>query len=222
MNPWLGLETLSCFPNKCQCEAIQEGLIRQPSSFWSSLAYIFTGILIYRSLKDKTLELKMWTIVCFLLGMSSMFGHASFTKLALAMDFASIVLVLSFFVVLNLFTLLKIRFGNMLIYFSAYYFLIFMAMYFMGKWAKIGICLMIFVLTFQDIVRETGKDLFRYKNLQLTLFILGLSFAFFVLDENHVMCAPNSLWQWHSLWHIGTAVAMFFYGKWRLSEFKLR
>ena len=218
MNPWRGLEAISCFPEKCQCEAAREEIIRQPSAFWSSFAYVFAGIFLYRYLKSKTLELKMWTGVCFLLGVTSMFGHASFTKLALALDFASIVLVLSFFLILNLMMLLKIRLRAMLIYLSLYYLLIFTAMFFMDKWVKIGICLVIFVLSFQDIIRETGKDFFKFKSLQLALLILTLSFTFFVLDENHVMCDPYSIWQWHSLWHIGTAGAMFLYGQWRLTR----
>ena len=218
MKSWFGLESIVCFPDKCQCEAAGEGIIRQPSSFWSSWAYLFVGIFVYRYLKNKTLELKMWTAVCFLLGITSMFGHASFTKLALALDFASIVLVLSFFMMLNLFMLLKIRLRPMLIYFSIYYFSIFFAMYYMDKWVKIGICLMVFVLSFQDIIRESGKEFFRSKSLMVSLLALTLSFAFFVMDENHIMCDPHSFFQWHSLWHIGTAVAMFFYGKWRLSE----
>jgi hypothetical protein len=218
MKPWFGLESIICFPDKCQCEAAGEGIIRQPSSFGSSFAYLFAGIYLYRYLKNKSLELKMWTGVCFLLGITSMFGHASFTKLALALDFASIVLVLSFFLLLNFFSLLQIRLRHMMIYFCLYYFSIFMAMYFMEKWVRIGICLIIFVLSIQDVIRETGRDFFKFKSLQLALVILTLSFAFFVMDENHVMCDPHSLWQWHSLWHIGTAMAIFFYGKWRLSE----
>jgi hypothetical protein len=218
MKSWFGLESIICFPDKCQCEAAGEGIIRQPSSFWSSWAYLLAGIFLYRYLKNKSLELKMWTGVCFLLGITSMLGHASFTKLALAMDFASIVLVLIFFSILNFFMLLQIRLTHMLICFAGFYVVLVLAMHSMGKWGQIGICVIVMALSVNDILRETGKDFFKYKSLNYALLILSISFVIFVMDENHVMCDPQSLWQWHSFWHIGTAIAMFFYGKWRLSE----
>lgn len=40
MNPWKNFEPPSCYPDSCQCEAVRDAFIRQPSSFWSSLAYV--------------------------------------------------------------------------------------------------------------------------------------------------------------------------------------
>ncbi len=59
MNPWARFEQALCYPVKCQCEAPQDALIRQPSAFWSSFAYVIAGLAIYRHIKDKTFELKM-------------------------------------------------------------------------------------------------------------------------------------------------------------------
>lgn len=217
MNFWSRFEPSSCYPNKCQCEAVRDTIIRQPSSFWSSLAYIFAGLAIYRAVREKSRDLKMWTLVCCLMGLSSMFGHASFIRVSLALDFASIILVLSFFALLNLLSLLKQSTGRILLFFMAYYVALYFAMFSMGKFAKIGTCLLIFLFSVGDVIRDVGWKFLEEKTLQLSLFILTLSFGFFVIDEMHIGCDPHSLFQWHSLWHIGTGLSMYFYGKWRFT-----
>lgn len=220
MSFWSQFEPPGCYPDKCQCEAVQDSFIRQPSAFWSSFAYVIAGILIYRYINQKSFELKMWAGVCVLMGFSSLFGHMTFTKFALALDFASIVLVLSFFALLNLFELLKVR--RMFLYFGVYYVVLFFAMHSMEKWTKIGMCLLIFMFAMGDVVREMGWKFFEARKLQISLLVLCASFGLFLLDENHVMCDPLSFWQFHSLWHIGTAISMFFYGAWRFEAIRAR
>lgn len=220
MSFWSQFDPPGCFPDKCQCEAVRDSFIRQPSAFWSSFSYVIAGFLIYRYIRPKSFELKMWAIVCVLMGLSSLVGHMTFTKFALAMDFASIILVLSFFALLNLFELLKVRW--MFFYFGLYYVALFFAMYSMEKWTKISLCLLIFVFAMGDVVREQGWKFFQARNLQLCLLTLTASFGLFLLDENHVMCSPSSLFQFHSLWHVGTAISMFFYGLWRFEDIRVR
>lgn len=217
MNPWTGFAPASCFPDKCQCEMVQEGLIRQPSAFWSSLAYLFAAFAIYRHIAHKTTELKLWTLVCVLMGLSSLFGHASFINLALALDFASIILVLSFFALLNFFLRFKLSYERIIVYFVLYYGLLYGAMYFLGKWPKIIFCLVIFLFSLFDIIREAGWTFFKAKSILLSLLVLIVSFGMFLIDEFHLHCDPKSWFQWHSLWHIGTALSIYYYGKWRFS-----
>lgn len=222
MNFWLQFDQASCYPDKCQCEVARDAFIRQPSAFWSSFAYIFAALAIYRYVAKKSMELKLWTSVCFLMGTSSLFGHMSFTRFALAMDFASIVLVLSFFALLNMFLMLKQSVGRILLYFFTYYLALFASMWAMGKWAKIGVCVLIFIFSVSDMIREMGWKFLKARTLQLSLLILTVSFGLFLIDEFHIGCNPESWFQWHSVWHIGTALAMFFYGKWRFDEIAAR
>ena len=222
MNIWSGWKTASCYPDKCQCEAVRDALIRQPSSFLSSFAYILAAFAIYRSVSQKSLALRLWTGVCFMMGISSLLGHASFVKVFLAMDFASIVMVLSFFAVLNLLQLLKLSTPKIIIVFVIYYAGLYSAMLSMNKWGNIGMCLLIFFFSLGYMIREMGFQFFKSRTLQLSLFILMISFGLFVIDENHIGCEPFSLFQWHSLWHIGTAIAMFYYGRWRFEDIRAR
>lgn len=220
MNPWKGFEQASCLPDHCQCEGLRDALIRQTSSFWSSLFYVFAGLFLYRSVEKKSMDLKVWTMVCVLMGLSSMLGHGAFIRFTLAMDFTAIVLVMSFFGLWNLLNLLKLSTVKIFSLFSLYYLLILWAMYSMDKPAKIGICLLVFVFAISDVIREMGMKFLKARTLQLSILTLIISFAIFQLDENHYLCNSNSLWQFHSLWHFGTALSMFLYGKWRFEGFR--
>ena len=215
MNPWAKFEPASCFPDKCQCEAALDAWVRQPSAFWSSLAYVFAAIGIYRHIKNKSIELKLWAISCMLIGFSSLFSHASFTRIALAFDFASIILLLCFFSLIHLFQLIKLSTFKILIYLMIFYGAFFFVMYTMNKYAKIAFCLIIFLFSLGDMVREMGINFFKAKTLQMALLIIGISFGVFILDETHYKCDPYSLFQWHSIWHLGSALSIYYYGKWR-------
>lgn len=222
MNPWVDWKPASCYPDKCQCEAVQDAFIRQPSSFLSSFAYIIAAFAIYRAVAQKSFELKLWAAVCFMMGVSSLIGHATFVKVFLAMDFASIVMVLSFFAVLNLLRLLKVSEGKIVAILIVYYVFLYAAMISMNKWGNIGMCLLIFAFSMADMIREMGWGFLKARTLQLSLLVLTLSFGIFIIDEMHIACEPMSLFQFHSLWHIGTAVAMYFYGRWRFDEILAR
>ena len=217
MNPWSSFSPATCFPDQCNCELTRDALIRQPSAFWSSFAYLFAAVLIIREIEKKSIELKMWAGVCSLMGLSSLFGHASFINLALALDFASIILVLSFFALLNLMRQFKQGFFSIFICFLIYYFSLFAAMYYMSKWPKIFFCLMIFAFSLGDILRNWGIRFLKNRNLQISLGVLLVSFGMFLVDEFHIGCEPESWFQWHSMWHIGTAISMYYYGKWRFT-----
>lgn len=220
MSFWLRFEQASCLPDGCQCEAPRDAFIRQPSAFWSSLAYIFAGILIYKHIQHKSAGLKAWACVCVLMGLSSMFGHGSFTRFGLSIDFTSIVLILSFFALWNLFNLLKLSYTKIVLSFALYYLLVLIAMYALDKWAKVGICILVFAFAIGDVIREMGMKFLKARTLQLSLFILSLSFGLFILDEKHVGCVPDSLFQLHSIWHIGTSISIYLYGKWRFDEIR--
>jgi hypothetical protein len=215
MNPWKHFEQPSCLPDGCQCEAVRDAFIRQPSSTWSSLAYVFAGLFIYRQVNEKSMDLKVWTLVCVTMGMSSLVGHMSFIKLTLALDFASIVLVISFFGLWNLLNLLKISSARIFIYFSIYYVFLFGVMYGLNKWAKVGLCILVFGFAMGDVVREMGWRFLKARTLQWSIATLALSFGIYIMDEMHIDCRPLHLFQWHSVWHMGTALSMFLYGKWR-------
>lgn len=215
MSFWDRFQQAACIEDSCGCSFIYDSLIRQPPNFWSSLFYIFFGLLLYREVKEKSFELKAWVTVTTVLGFSSMFAHASFIEVAMAMDFGGIILVISFFALLNLLELLKVSKTRILFYFILYYFSIILLMYSMNKWVKVAICVMIFAFSLGDLIRSIGWSFLRARLLQLSILILMVSFSLFLLDELKIGCDPHSNFPLHSFWHLGTALAIYLYGKWR-------
>ena len=222
MNPWKNFEQAVCLPDNCMCEGIRDSFIRQPSATWTSLAYLLAATAIYRYVKEKTMDLKLWALVCTLMGLSSFFGHMSFVRFSLALDFASIVLVMSFFSIWNLLTRLRQSLTRIFIFFALFYLTIYGAMFSMTKLGKMGVVFVVFIFAMVEIIREMGPGLLKARTLHYSLGVFTFSFGLFVMDEMHVNCSPHSLFQLHSLWHLGTSIAMFLFGKWRFDELAVR
>jgi len=207
---WSQFIQATCLPATCGCEFIHFGeWIRQPANFWSSLFYVVLSVLIWA--QSKTFYQKFWSVLCFILGISSHLAHASFIQLAMSADFASII-TLMVFPVLMQFSQHLTRVVNILLV-ALFYFFIFCVMFFLGKVAKITICLAIFsgVLWYHlKFLREALRSALFIK----TLILLFAGFSFFILDEGKVFCDPHSWFQLHSLWHLLTALALYYYSKW--------
>ena len=101
MTFWSQFPPALCLPDNCDCEFVRDALIAQPSAFVSSIAYIFFALLLYVQTKNKNTDLKLWTMSFVILGLSSHLAHASFIEPAIALDFAGIVLIISFFFVIK-------------------------------------------------------------------------------------------------------------------------
>ncbi|MBA2405450.1 MAG: hypothetical protein H0V66_11810, partial [Bdellovibrionales bacterium] len=144
MTFWSQFSRARCLPDNCDCEFVRDALIAQPSAFWSSFAYLFFAFLLYWMVEKKTYSLKLWTLSFVLLGLSSMFAHGSFIEFALAMDFAGIILVLSFFFIIKwlnrwITTPWKITFLLL-----TYQSVLWLTFYSLEKWFKVGICVVVF------------------------------------------------------------------------------
>lgn len=201
MNPWMSFEQAHCFlENQCNCEFIYDALIRQPSAFWSSLSFFLAGILLLRKVK----VMNLWIGLIFIQGIASHLAHGTFTRAGLALDMASIVVLIS----LHAFS--KLTRGNKPLVTLSYFVAIYFLMYFLPKWWLIGVCVSIFLIALLDL----GEDL-KDRQVQKALGVLIISFGPFMLDELKVFCEPQSFFQLHSLWHVGAAYALYLFGSWR-------
>lgn len=216
MNFWTQFPQAACYPS-CGCEPLADSLIRQPWAFWSSFAYIFVAWFIYKRATVKSLELKLWSGVLCYLAVSSGFAHASYLRLAMAMDFSSIVVILSFFSVINFLKLLRRSQTEIIIWFSTYSVVLVGCFYFIHGVPRIVLCLMIFFLAVGDLFRDLRSEMWqgRAKPFWLSMGILALSFCAFVVDTFGLICEPLSWLHGHTLWHIGAALSIYFYGVWR-------
>jgi len=217
MSPWLQFKQPSCYPNECMCEFARDALIRQPSAFWSSLSYFFLAYWFYREQRIKTFDSTLWAAVIALLGFSSLVGHGTFTQFGLSMDFAAIILIISFFGLIKILNRMENSKIKTVFLLGMFYVATLAGMYFMDKWSRIGVSILVFFFTVADVIVSMGASFLKARLLQSSLIILVTSFGLFLLDELHIVCEPMGLWHLHSVWHLGTAISIYLYGKWRFS-----
>jgi hypothetical protein len=184
--------------------------INQPVAFWSSLAYLVPILFI----KQNTEHTRPWNLCLLVLTLSSMFCHASFIKLSVAMDFASIGIIMGFFSIVHFMK------GKYLYpAFTVFFILQVLVNFGLGKWPKIALSILIFLLAFYEVILTYGKGFLRSRNLQLSLLFLSASFLVFLLDDQKIFFCDKTGWfAGHTLWHLGTAASAFFYAKWRFDK----
>ena len=44
MNPWRDMRPATCMPDRCFCEGVGAGVIRQPINTWSNLGFVTAGL----------------------------------------------------------------------------------------------------------------------------------------------------------------------------------
>lgn len=217
MNIWSSFPRANCLPNNCGCEFVHlDQLIAQPSAFWSSLFHIIFAIFLYTQTKHKSQRLKLWILSVILLGLSSHFAHGSFLEFAMAMDFAGIVLVMSFFTLYKWLVKWVSSTPKLVFLLLSYQGGLWMTFYSLEKWFKVGLCVVIFTISIVELLHSEGKAFLKARDLHIALVILVLSFALFMIDELRLICDPHSWITGHSIWHLGTALSLYYYGKWRL------
>lgn len=195
--------TIECYPN-CFCSPHEPfGIL-----FWSSGAYFLSSLLLYLQARKKSHEFEFWVFCTMTLAVSSFLFHSTLSHVNVALDYASIIMTLIFFPLWNQLTKLSSR-KKETIFFLLFIFLwiIFLQL---TKWLRIGLSFFIFLLVLRTIRKEAVR--FRFHGyLQLSV-ILGLvSFGFFLSEELRIACSLEG----HTLWHIGSATALYFYGRWR-------
>jgi hypothetical protein len=218
MSPWSSFQRAICLPGNCGCEFVDvNAWIAQSSAFWSSFFHLILAYFFYRSMALKDQKMKLWFLSLFLLALGSLFGHGSFLEFAMATDFAGIVLVTSFFATYSWISRFKFSSLKLFSIYSLYFSFLTSIFYSLDKKIKVTICLMVIIIALMQLIKEHGLAAFRHSDLKKALPILALSTLFFTLDELKILCDPNSWLTGHSLWHLGTAISLNYYGRFRLS-----
>lgn len=211
---WDKFTRSQCFPD-CSCEIIrQESWINQPLAFWSSLAYLAPIYFLNRGLPQKNQYTRLFNLCLVVLALSSLFCHASFIRLSVAMDFAGIGLVIGFFPLVKL-----VRGKHLYLTFALFFALQVIVNYELGKWPKISLSILIFLFALAEVVQSFGKNFLRAKSLLISLLFLTVSFLMFLLDDQKIFFCDESGWlAGHTLWHYGTAASTFYFARWRFID----
>ncbi len=210
----LNFGTIECYPD-CFCEPhAGAGIL-----FWSSGAYFLSASLLYFRTPRKTLEFEFWVFCNITLAISSFLFHATQTRTTLALDYASIVMTLIFFPLWTQMGKLSRRKKETIfyiVYISSW--ILFLQL---GQVMRIGFSIVVFIISLIAVRQEAVR--FRsHGYLQAAVVLSVLSFFLFLLEETRWACDKASFFQAHALWHMGSATALYLYGRWRFSHHSLR
>jgi hypothetical protein len=231
MQPWRGLQPATCMPDRCFCERLHAGVIRQPINTWSNLAFISVGVIVLAvAVRDFTLAPLakranlmranwvypiIYGAVTILIGLGSLLYHSSLAFVWQTVDVTSIYLLASFMLLYNLSRMHRMRGGAFV---GSYLLANFVMGYVAIRWPLtrryIVVLLILAVLVCEIIIckkRRPRTDMRFFRAAYTSLILAGVSW---ILDIGRVICLPDSLLQAHALWHVFMAAAIgftFFY-----------
>lgn len=215
MSFWSDFEPATCMPDACFCEAVGDGLIRQPSNTWSNLGFCLVGAFMALEWTRqqsagglRSVEAALFALAVFLVGVTSGLYHASLTFFGQTLDVQSMYLVVLLAFAVNvdalagsrravpLYVALNVVLGVLLVTVPVF-----------RRWAFALVILAILVTEVWLRVRRLRQWPLRL--LVATMGVQGLAFGIWVLDTRRVVCDPHALVQGHAVWHLLGAVATF-------------
>jgi len=230
-DPYFGMRQATCMPDDCFCEALRYGeWIRQPSNTWSNLGFIVVAILILVLLSRNKGDTRnrllafpslswLFAFSCLLTGVGSFFYHASFTFIGQWFDVMGMYFSITFFLIYNIDRLYDLKPVKVyLAYFGVNVFLG-LCLYYIPEarrylFATFVILLVISIFYSQWKLRTSIKT----KYIWWSILSFGVAYLLWILDLRHIICAPNSLWQLHAVWHLLSAAAALFIYLYYFSE----
>ncbi len=215
---WPG-EPIDCTSVLCYCEAPAQGLWRQPVNTWSNLAPLLAAIAVARDAGrpaaarlPRALGL-VFALTLVFQGLGSMFFHASLTAWSGAVDATSMFAVVGMLAGVNLFRMGRLGERGLVPLWLA----------FLVGGAGLGLVAPTLTgnLVMVVVVSVMGSEVWlhrrdprlpkRWFRSGVLVFGLGVVVWHFSAIDGMPLCAPESPWQGHALWHVtsAAAVAMF-------------
>lgn len=214
---WDAWRQATCMPDSCFCEAIRDGLVRQPANTWSNLGFCFAGVVmaveLWRRREGRGLrpvETATFSVAVFLVGATSAFYHASLTFLGQTLDVQSMYLLALLAFAVNVDALrpgAPRKFGVLYVGLNVLLGVLLLTVPVLRRYA-FGLALGAIVVT-EVLLRRRGLRDWPLGALFGAAAVQGVAFFIWTMDTTHTWCAPESLVQGHAAWHLLGGVASY-------------
>lgn len=218
--PWQGWQLASCYPG-CFCEAFQPGGIVQPLSSYSNLFYILAGLLILSTLnhpdrneKDNLISRSRcyaagYGVAVIAIGITSLFFHVSLTQFGRWLDYMGMYAFTGFALLYSLTRLFGWKGRTFAVLFLVL--LVTFGLLWIGV-PEIRRPLLGGLIVALILAEILAHGVRRPLHIKTGIFLASLvcfiiAYAINMSDESGALCVPASLWQWHAVWHLLTAVS---------------
>lgn len=211
---WSNWKPATCMPEACFCEGLRSGIMAQPANTWSSLGFVFVGLMILsarfhgRGESELNAMRVAHTLVygaaMILIGLGSAFYHASLTFVGQFFDVMGMYLLASFILLYNLSRVTALHERTFVLLYLALNAVLAILLLVLPELRRYLFALLILAALVLAYAAQTRTP---RKYLAAAVATLLLSFLFFLLDLTKIFCAPKSWLQGHALWHLGGALS---------------
>ncbi len=193
-------------PDRCFCESVRGGIVRQPSNAISSGAFVVVALLVLVRSRSST----AWRFACavFVVGVGSAFFHASLTFWGQTMDVLGMYLVATFLLLESMSRSRRWSAVDQNVLFvggNAALLALLVGLPSLRRYAFAALVLAI--LWSEWTHRRRGIVTAPRRALTAAVGVLAFGFGVWILDITRVLCAPDSVWQGHALWHVCGAIS---------------
>jgi len=216
---WEGWRPATCMPDRCFCERIRGGAIRQPVNTWSNLAFILTGLLVIvvatcdrsraspsdasNPMRTQFVYPAVYGIAAILVGVGSMWYHMSLAFAGQVVDVISMYLLTGFMLLYNLsrmhclspktfvasYLVLNVVLGYLSIRWPA-----------SRRWIFLG--LVFSTIVSEGLARRARGPKMNAAFLYAGFVSLGMACGAWILDITRAICSPTGWFQAHAMWHV--------------------
>ncbi|MES2988929.1 MAG: ceramidase domain-containing protein [Pseudomonadota bacterium] len=214
---WAAYAPATCTATHCFCEMPRLGaLVLQPADSWSSYGYVFVGFLmiVLAAGRDATtamppLAARTLGLTAIAVGLGSVLLHATLTLWGQFLDVVGMYLVGSFLLVSALARWRNIPDGRAILIYAALCAALITVLILVPevrRWLFAG--LLIIAILIELIFARPLRPGVRLGYYLGGILAKALGFTLWILDQQGIVCTPQSLFQGHAIWHLLGATSL--------------
>ena len=206
-------EMASCMPSYCFCEHINtHSSIKQFSNTISSFAFVYVGwLILFKSILNKNTLMKLFGIVTLSIGVGSAFFHATLSFLGQVLDLAGMFLLSSFILFYALYRIYNLSKVETIVLIVVINIILDVGLFIAPEMRRyLFAILTILGLGHEYFYIQTKDKKIETTWLKYAFITLLISFSIWVLDITKIVCSPKSIVQGHAIWHVLSAMSIYF------------